>query len=124
MMPDAKELRQLRDDIESATLPDTGHILSLTRTSDGRGGWTETWGTATANVACRLDLVQRNFGVGIESVNVASIKPYSTWILTLPHGTAITSAHRFEFGNDTYSVIEVNVNSSWMGNVRATLEKI
>ena len=124
MMPDAYELTRLRADMESAALPSTGDILSLTRTSDGRGGWTETWGTATANVACRLDLVRRNFGVGIESVKAASIKPYSTWILSLPYGTAITSANRFQFGTDTYSVIEVNANSSWIPNVRATLEKI
>lgn len=124
VIPDLRELRRLRTDIESATLPDTGNILSLTRTSDGRGGWTEAWGTVTANVACRLELVQRNLGIGIEGVNNASIRPYSTWILTLPHGTAFTTANRFEYGGEAYNVTEVNANSSWLPNVRATLEKI
>ena len=124
VMPDLRELRRLRHDLEAATLPDVGNILSLTRTSDGRGGWTETWGTVTANVKCRLELVQRNLGIGVENVANASIRPYSSWILTLPHGTTFTTANRFEYGGETYNVTEVNANSSWLADVRATLEKI
>ena len=124
VMPDLRELRRLRKDIEEATLPDVGNILSLTRASDGRGGWTETWGTVTANTVCRVELVQRNLGIGVEDVTNASIRPYSSWILTLPHGTAFTTANRFEYGGETYNVTEVNANSSWLANVRATLEKI
>lgn len=124
VMPSPAELRRLRADIEDAVLPSVGNILSATETRDGEGGITLTWGTALANVACRLDSVKKNFGVGIEAEHAASIKPYSTWILTLPYGTAITTYNRFEFGSDTYNVIEVNSNSSWLPNVRATLERI
>jgi head-tail adaptor len=124
MMPSTDELTRIRADMVDATLPSTGNILSLTRTSDGQGGFTDTWGTATASVACRLDLMTRNLRIGIESVNAMSIKPYSAWVLSLPNGTVITAANRFEFGDDVYNVVEVNDNSSWLANVRATLEKV
>ena len=36
------ELTRLRADI-AELMPDTGYILSVTRTSDGGGGWTDAW---------------------------------------------------------------------------------
>lgn len=124
MLPGDKELERLRNDMEAYAMPDVGNILHKTKTSDNEGSWTETWGTVTANVPCRVELVQRNLGIGVEQVSGASLKPFSTWVLTLPYDTTITSANRFEFGGDVYNVTEVNNNSSWMGNIRATLEKI
>ena len=126
MIPDAKELARMRSDMQNYTLPDVCNILSLTQTSDGEGGLTDTWGTATANVACRLDLfTSRGVGIiGAEMVRSASIKPYSTWILSVPNGTTLTSAHRIECNGDTFNVIEVDASRSWGGNVRATLERL
>lgn len=126
MMPSAAELTRIRADMEDATLPDTGNILSVTQTADGEGGYSESWGTATAGVACRVDLfTSRGVGIiGMEQVQAGAIKPYSTWILSVPYGTALTSANRFEHGGNTYNVIEVDAGRSWGGNVRATLEKI
>jgi head-tail adaptor len=112
--------------MEAATLPDVCNILSVTRTSDGQGGFTDTWGTATANVKCRLDLfTSRGVGlVGIEMLKSASLKPFSTWILSVPNGTTLTAAHRVEVGSDTFNVIEVDAGRSWGANVRATLERV
>ena len=41
------ELAQIRGDI-AGMLPDTCNLLTLTRTSDGQGGWSEAWGTASS----------------------------------------------------------------------------
>ena len=42
------ELTDMRDTIQDYLLPDTCNILSIARSSDGSGGFTEAWGTATA----------------------------------------------------------------------------
>lgn len=126
MMPSSAELARMRSDMEDATLPDTCNILSLTQASDNEGGLIDTWGTATANVACRLDSVLTG-GVGLygtEQNRVASIKPYSTWTISLPHGTAITAANRVECNSSTFNVVEVDSARSWLANVRATLERV
>lgn len=119
------ELARMQDDLEAATLPDTCNILSLTRTSDGEGGWSESWGTATASVKCRLDsLASRGLiSAAAEQVQAASLKPYNAWILTLPHDTTITEQNRVEVGSTTYNVISVDAGKSWEANVRAMLEK-
>lgn len=126
MMPDAAELARMRADMQAATLPSTCNILSLTRTPDGEGGWTETWGTVTANVACRLDLViTRGVGfIGSEQLQGAALKPYTSWVLSAPHGTALTDANRVEVSGDTFNVVECDASRSWGGNVRATLERL
>ena len=112
------ELTQMRADI-ATLMPDTCNILSLTTTSDGQGGYTETWGTATANVSCRLD--KRS---GREAVSAGAVRTFGTWVLTLPHNTTITAAYRVEHGSVTYSVVHVDSDKSWIASVRAELEQI
>lgn len=126
MMPSAAELARIRADMEDATLPDTCNILSLSQVSNGEGSMVDTWGTAFASVACRLDLfTSRGVGIiGMEQVQAGALKPYSTWILSVSYGTALTSANRVEVGSGTYNVVEVDAGRSWGGNVRATLEKV
>lgn len=115
MLPDA-ELAQIRSDLEN-TLPEAGTILTLTRTSDGQGGWSEAWG-GTASVACRLDFIG-----GAESVTGNALIPYARAIVTLPQATVITEQNRFSHSSGTYSVQAVNLGS-WLGVKRATLEKV
>jgi hypothetical protein len=125
MMPSSAELARIREDMQATTLPDVGNILALSQSRSG-GRVTETWGTVTVNVPCRVDLfTSRGVGIiGSEKLQSAAIKPYSTWILSVPHGTAITNANRFEFNGNTYNVTEVDTGRSWGANVRATLEKV
>lgn len=126
VIPSTQELSRIRDDMQAATLPDVCNILTLTQTSDGMGGFTEAWGTAYANIVCRLDLSQsRGVGiVGMESPQSASIKPFSTWVLSVPHGTTLTNNDRVEVNSETFNVIEVDTPRSWHANLRATVEKI
>jgi hypothetical protein len=111
------ELESIRSAIESL-LPDTCNILSVTRTSDGQGGWTETWGTATASAPCRLDVARP----GGEQVFGASVQPFTGYVLTLAHDETITTAHRVSCNSQTFSVVSVDLAKSWDGSRRAYLE--
>jgi hypothetical protein len=116
MLP-ADELAQIRTDLET-TLPDTCNILSLTRSSDSQGGWSETWGTAGTTIACRVDFIG-----GAEAVTGGALIPYSRAIVTLPQATTITAQNRIEHGGNTYTVQAVNLGS-WLGVKRASVEKL
>lgn len=102
-------------------MPDTGNILAGTVISDGQGGWSQTWGTATAGVACRLDPGRKE---NRESVAGAALLPFSWWQLTLPHGTTITEQSRFEVNGETFNVVHVDPAKSWAVSVRAVLTKV
>jgi len=117
----SSELVKIRTDIEQL-MPDTCTILSLTAVSDAQGGFTETWGTATANVKCRLDAAQQ--GRGQERLEAGAISPFTYWMLTLPHGTSISTEQRVVVGGGTFDVQSVDSGKSWSGCVRATLGKL
>jgi head-tail adaptor len=111
------EITYMRAQLEDL-MPDTCNILSVTHTSDGQGGVTDTWGTATAGVACRLDYMQ-----GVETVFGGAMQPYTGWKLTLPYDTSLTTAQRVEHGGNTYNVIEVDTDKSWPIVLRARLAR-
>lgn len=119
MLPSADELSRMRVSLEEVALPDTCILMSLTRTADGQGGWTEAWGTATASVACRLDN-----SAGNKRQVADSLKGFSSWILTVPYATAITDAMRVVYGANTYKVISVSDDGSWKACKRAEVERV
>lgn len=111
------ELEAIRAAIESL-LPDTCDILSVTRASDGQGGWTDTWGTATASAPCRLDVARP----GGEQVFGASVQPFTGYILTMAHDETITPSNRVSCNGQIFSVVSVDLAKSWDGSRRAYLE--
>jgi len=113
-----KELAQMREDIEDL-MPDTCNILSVAYTSDGEGGMAETWGTATANVACRID-----YRSGSEKMTGGAIQSYSKAVISLPYTTAITTKHRVKLDAYIWSVKSVNEGQSWDVVRRAELERV
>ncbi|MFA5376889.1 MAG: head-tail adaptor protein [Dehalococcoidia bacterium] len=113
------ELEAIRAAIESL-LPDTCNILSVTRTSDGQGGWMDTWGTATASAPCRLDVSRP----GGEQIFGASVQPFTGYVLTLAHDETITTGYRVSCNSQTFSVVSVDLAKSWDGSRRAYLERI
>jgi hypothetical protein len=115
------DLDFMRDALEDL-LPDTCHILSVTEASDGQGGITQTWGTATASVACRLDAGKRV--ASSEQVDAAALQPYSFWWLTLPYDTTIGAGNRVVHGGATYNVEFEDSGKSWKGTVRVAVTKI
>lgn len=117
----AAELAQIREDIADL-LPDTCHILAITRTSDGAGGWTETAGTISGGtfVPCRLDFISP----GKEAKAGGAVQPYKTGMLTMAYDKTITTANQVKIGSDIYNVIGVNTSQSWIGCKRCAVERV
>ena len=116
MLP-ANELAQLRSDI-LATLPDTCDILSVTRTSDSNGGWTEAWGTASEAVACRMD-----HKVGREMLSGGAVQTYQGNMLTLPYDATVSTANRILYGGNYYNVLAVSEGSA-LAVLRVMVERV
>ena len=114
----ARELAQMRVDIEDL-MPDTCDILSVAYTSDGEGGMAETWGTALANVNCRID-----YRSGSEKVTGGAIQSYSKAVLSIPYNTPISLTNRIKSGGYIWAVKSINDGQSWMAVKRAELERV
>ena len=100
-------------------MPDTCDILSVAYTSDGEGGMAETWGTALANVACRID-----YRSGSEKMTGGAIQSYSKAVLSIPYNTTINSTNRIKSGGYIWAVKSINDGQSWMAVKRAELERV
>lgn len=114
-LADLTEMRTLILDL----LPDTCDILSVTKVSDGQGGMTSTWTTTTAGVACRLDMQQ-----GREQISGGALQPFTSFMLSLPYDTTITTTNRVAINDVTYAVTSVNNNQSWIAVRRVMLELV
>jgi head-tail adaptor len=116
----ASELSQMRSAI-SDLLPDTCSILELTRTSDGAGGWTESWGTVTGGSAipCRVD-----YKTGKEQTAAGAITPYQSATISMGYAQTITSQNRVLVGSNTFSVQAINTGQSWIAVTRVAAELI
>ena len=97
-------------------LPGTCNILSLTRTADGQGGWTEAWGTATTGVSCRLDNVTKR-----EQLSGAAVQHFTGWVLTVPYDTTVTVSNRVQVDGTQYNILGVDSGKSWPVSLRLTL---
>lgn len=113
----AAELAAIRADI-AELLPDTCAILSRTLTPDGSGGQVETWGTATASVACRLDPAR-----GREAEIGGQTRPFYGFVLTLPYTATVSAQNRIELNSETFAVVSVDTGKSWSASVRAYVER-
>jgi hypothetical protein len=115
------ELAQMREAIED-DMPDTCDILQVTQTSDGAGGWSETWGTVTggSSVPCRLDFPNP----GRESLANANLTPFKQGIVSMAYDVIITTANRISIGGEVYDVKGVNKNQSWIGVKRVAVERV
>jgi len=115
----SSEITSMRNTLEGDALPDTCNILSVTQTGDGQGGFTETWGTATAGVACRLDNTSSR-----ELISGDGVKHFTSWMLTLPHNTSIAAGNRVEVSSENYNVVGFDDGKSWALDLRVLLEKV
>jgi hypothetical protein len=116
MIP-ATELTAMQAEIVRL-LPDTCSILSVTHTDDGAGGWTDTFGTVTG-VACRLDHL-----TGREAIAAGAVQPFGRYMLTIASSGTIVPANQVVHGGLTYNVMDVNIDTSWMGCKRAVVEVV
>lgn len=116
-----RELQHMRDAVASL-YPDTCNILTATSVSDSEGGYTQTWGTASANVACRLDVVQ-NMVVG-ERLTDSSLRAFYSYELTVPYDTTISENQRVELGDYTYAVSGIDKDVSWQVEKVVRVERL
>ena len=107
-MISTSELTEIRE-AALDLLPDTCQILSSTYTPDGQGGGTITWGTAVADVKCRLDSMQTNK----EAFAGEAITPTYNYMLDLPYSTTIDTTQRVSVNSETFAVVSVDVGKSW-----------
>lgn len=117
MMPDANELARMREDIQSAILPDSGYILTVTETPDGQGGITQAWGTADST-RCRIDPL-----TAAEVLAGGKIDMFHGFTITLPQGKSVTSKDRIEIAGVAYNVITVDTGKSWETCIRIKAQK-
>lgn len=114
---EAGELARLRTDV-LALLPETCDVLSVSRAADGFGGMTETWGTSSAAVACRMD--HRS---GQMAVAGNALQAFTGDVLTLPYNTTISTGNRVKYSGGTYNVESVNEGSDLVVK-RAMVQKV
>jgi head-tail adaptor len=112
-------LTKIRAQAEDYFLPDTGTVYTVTRTTDGQGGWTNAW-TAGSAYDCCLDVVN-----GRELQAGGGYITYQKTILSLPHDAVVSNKDRFYYGTCTYNVVAVS-DATRSNNffVRAELERV
>lgn len=113
------ELTQIRNDIEANCLPDICYVLTKTFVSDGQGGGSYTAGTS-GTLTCRIDMVDE----GMEKLTGGAIEPYTTWMMTIPHDATITSENQIYFQANTYNVIGLGDDGSWLSTKRVLLKRV
>jgi hypothetical protein len=119
----AAELSEIRAAVLEL-MPDTCTLLTLTNTSDGEGGHSQTWGTASANVPCRLDSKVSAIEMkGKEMLGAGAIQYFHTYMLTLPGTAVITEQYRVLKDGEYYQVKSVDYDKSWIASVRCFVER-
>lgn len=123
-MLSVSDLQYMRDTVEQL-FPDTCNILSVTRTSDGQGGFVETWGTAGTAIACRIDSATSKSGfIGLSDVlSGGAIQESTKWMLSLPYDTTVNINNRIEVSGYTYNISALDLGKSWNSEVRLVLER-
>jgi len=107
----AADLASLRSQVQ-ASYPDSCSTLRRTLVADGSGGYTETWATLDASVACRVDMDRREMS---EEMDELAREYQSTPIqVKVPDDQDVRLADRLGFDGATYEVRRVPAEHAWM----------
>jgi head-tail adaptor len=117
-MFDDGELTSMRTAFEGL-MPDTCNVLTVTNTSNGQGGFTQTWGTAGTAVRCRIDSIR-----GSEAVAGGAVYPLHQMVVTLPYNEVVSTEGRIEHSGILYNVVAVDSDKSWKITTRAVCEVV
>jgi hypothetical protein len=102
------------------SLPDSCALVVDTLVSDGAGGHTTT-PSAPVTVDCRVaPLRLTRSSADAEIAETGRIVPQSLWVITLPHGTTITSEHRITHQGRVFEAVEVLSPRTWDLDVRVS----
>ena len=115
------ELSQLRVDCETY-LPDTCAIQTVTRSSDGAGGWSEAWADASTAVECRLVPVKQ--ATRIAGLPGGQVTEPSSRQLVLHHDQSVASTQRVVHSSDTYEITQMEDTHSQRGTKRVYLRRL
>jgi SPP1 family predicted phage head-tail adaptor len=113
-----KELAAIREAIAD-TLPDLCNLLTPTYTSDGMGGFTQSFAAVLTNVPCRLDVIKPR-----EQLSADRNVHFATFMLSLPYTTVVSANYRIEVNGGTYNVTGIAPDKSWNAVKRVTVERI
>lgn len=113
------EIEWMRDTVQQVALPGTCAILSLTQTSDGQGGYTDTWTAGTLGIACRIDP-----STSREQLSGAAIQPFSRFTVTLPYDTGVSQINRLQIDSTQYNILGIDAVRSWDMCIRLEVEKV
>lgn len=94
---------------QTTALPSTCTISRKSLVADTMGGYTETWATLTASVACRLSPLS----APTEAIMAERYGGRQTWQLTLPAGQDVTHDDRVVISSTTYEVVGLNSAGAW-----------
>lgn len=113
------DLARMRADM-THMLPDSAVIQTKSLTSDGAGGWTESW-TAAGTVACRLDPIGRSTSSQImETLGRESLT--GIYQLTVPYDAPIAPDGQAVINSTTYQFVRLDDAHSWRVSRRAIVE--
>jgi hypothetical protein len=110
----ACELAAMRDCAEGY-LPDTCTVQTVSRASDGMGGFAETWANTYTSVPC-----MHSPGGGEAARVIAQQFGVSTvWVTSVAYDQAVATGNRIVFGNDVYEVLHVEDDHTYRALRRA-----
>lgn len=92
-------------------------IQRYTFTSDGQGGFYETWNNV-GTVAGRI-YPQRT--QGLEAAGGGQLISEARWWATFPNGTDVVAQDRLSYNSRTWEVVRVNNDEMWQTALRCEL---
>lgn len=116
-MLSARDLTAMRAEC-ALVLDQTATIQRNTPVSDGRGGFTESWGTA-GTVACHV--LPRQGQTTLEGDRPVSV---TLWEILLPVGTNVTARDRLVIGGETYEISDLDTGGSYPIQLVANARKV
>lgn len=117
------ELAAIRDTADNI-LPDTCTIQTLTRASDGMGGWVDTWANTHTGVACRLGIESSGVAADAELEQGQRLVALRNYVLTLKYDQTIQPHDRVIVGGNTYEIAQVLDGHSWITVKRVSLVRL
>ena len=94
------------------SLPDTVSIQRRTLTSDGQGGFAESWSISYPNISARLGKSGNS-----ETINGSRQEAVVTLTVTLPYSQSVEESDRIIHSTGTFEVTGINDSQTW-GTVR------
>lgn len=101
-MSETNDLKRMRTDQEKL-MTETVYVQRLSKTSDGAGGYTETWST----VATTKGRIAPSTQSGSEELIGGKISPTAEYVITLPWNADVRHSDQLQITGIQYDVVKV-----------------